>query len=229
MGDDHKQSRINKFEKRRRNTKKISILMVIAGILLLVLLFIWIFGDKDKGSTDQDNHDDPIVIEEKPEPGEQNDNHNSENQREDEQENENENNDSSEIDTNDEDAENNENDDQEEDFQVDTEQIESTDENVIEAYKGNWKPIGTVQEGPHTTNYNDGSQDRIEIKQAVMSATGLGEDLTEHWIGNGGDQKVVATVANPGNTEIYRVYLSWVDQEGWLVTQVERLKELDLN
>src|SRR5690625_7127254 len=79
--------------------------------------------------------------------------------------------------------EQNGNDDREDNAEVETEEIESTDDNVIEAYTGKWQPNGTIQEGPHTTNYDDGSQDRIEIKQAVMSATGLGEDLTEHWIG----------------------------------------------
>src|SRR5699024_7769934 len=71
-------------------------------------------------------------------------------------------------------------------------EIHSSDPNVIEAYTGDWQAIGTDQEGPHTTVYTDGSQDRIEIKQAVLSITELNEgDLVEHWVGNGGDQKVI--------------------------------------
>jgi len=226
MQNDNRQSRTNKFEKRRKNTKQISILMVIAGVLLLILLAFWIFGGKDKDGSDPDRDAvEDIHIEEK-----NNDLNESENVNEDSNQTANQHDENSENDMVEEDTEGNEqneNDDSDDNAEVETEEIESTDDNVIEAYTGKWQPNGTIQEGPHTTNYDDGSQDRIEIKQAVMSATGLGEDLTEHWIGNGGDQKVIATVANPGNTEIYRVYLSWIDQEGWQVTQIERLKEVE--
>lgn len=222
MSDVNKQSRSNKFEKRRKNTKKISILMIIASILILFLLILWFFGGEDKDTTSPDNNSNEqenLEIEEDLNNDDQ-DEINTENNGEVEDQ-------SSENSENDlivEETELNENEDEEE-IEVETEQVDSSDDNVIEAYTGNWQPIGTVQEGPHTTVYDTGSQDRIEIKQAVMSATGLGEDLTEHWIGNGGDQKVVATVS--GHSEIYRVYLSWVDQQGWQVTQVERLKEID--
>lgn len=226
MQDNQKQSRINKFEKHRKNTKQISILMVIASLLLLTLFVFWIFGGKDKDGSDPDRDAvEDIQINEK-----NNDLNESENVNENGNETTNQNDEDSETDTVEEDIEENEqteNSDSEDNAEIETEQIESSDDNVIEAYTANWQPVGTIQEGPHTTNYDDGSQDRIEIKQAVMSATGLGEDLIEHWIGNGGDQKVVATVANPGNTEIYRVYLSWIDEEGWQVTQIERLKEVD--
>ena len=226
MIDGNKQSRSNKFEKRRKNTKKISILMIVASILILFLLMLWLFGgeDKDTSSPDNDSNElENLEIEE---------NLNDDNQNEINTENNGETEDqSSENSENDlivEDIEINENADDKEDIEVETEQVEPSDDNVIEAYTGNWQPIGTEQEGPHTTNYDGGSQDRIEIKQAVMSATGLGEDMTEHWVGNGGDQKVVATVSNKGNSEIYRVYLSWIDQQGWQVTKVERLKEVQL-
>lgn len=221
MNDDNRQSRLNKFEKRRKNTKKISILMMIAGILLLILIVIWIFGGKDKDRSSPDNDlVEHIETEEDPDSANQD-----ENNIDIESETENQNDDSA-NNVNDEDVVINENNDDEEEVEVEIEQTESSDDNVIEAYTGNWQPIGTVQEGPHTTNFDNGSQDRIEIKQAVMSATDLGEEMTEHWIGNDGDQKVVATVANPGNSEIYRVYLSWIDHEGWQVTKVERLKEV---
>jgi|SRR5690625_1287702 len=222
MNSDNRQSRLNKFEKRRKNTKKISILMIIAGILLLILLAFWIFGGKEKDTTSPDND----IVENAETGGNLDSANQDESNFEDDSEIGNENDQNLDNNAVDEEIEIEENSDGEEDLEVETEQIESTDDNVIEAYTGNWQPIGTVQEGPHTTTYDDGSQDRIEIKQAVMAATGLGEDMTEHWIGNGGDQKVIATVANPGNSEIYRVYLSWIDHEGWQVTQVERLKEV---
>src|SRR5690625_942238 len=110
---------------------------------------------------------------------------------------------------------------------VDVQQVDSIDENVIVAFTGNWPPIGTEQEGTHTTDYKDGSADRIEIKRAVSQVTGIYEnEMIEHWVGNDGEQKVVATVSSKTTEEIYRAYLSWVDREGWQVTKVERLKEL---
>lgn len=226
MNDVNKQSRSNKFEKRRKNTKKISILMIVASILILILLAIWIFGGKDKDNTTSNSdtfekenmeiEDDHNLTDQEESDAE--DNELTENQSSEDLENDamnEENNDAE-----------NENTDSEEEMEIETEQLDPSDDNVIEAYTGNWQPIGTVQEGPHTTNYDGGSQDRIEIKQAVMSATGLSEDMIEHWVGNGGDQKVVSTVANSANTEYYRVYLSWIDNEGWQATKVERLKEL---
>src|SRR5699024_7360365 len=95
------------------------------------------------------------------------------------------------------------------------EQVDPTGENVIEAYTADWPPSGTVQEGPHTTNYSDGSQDRIEIKRAVSYVTRIPEnDMIEWRVENGGDQKVVATVSNNEQTDYYRVYLDWIDGEG---------------
>lgn len=109
---------------------------------------------------------------------------------------------------------------------VEVEEVSSTDENVIVAYHGDWQPIGTTQTGEHITNYNAGSQDRIEIKRAVSFVTNIDEnDMIEHWIGNDGHQKVQATVSSKSTGQFYRVYLTWIDEKGWKPTKVERLKE----
>ena len=106
------------------------------------------------------------------------------------------------------------------------EEIESDDANVIKAYKGNWDPVGTEQEGPHTTTYEEGSTDRIEIQRAVVMVTGIEEDnMIEHWIGRGGEQEVIATVSDHDLENYYRVYLQWVDEEGWQPTMIEELKQ----
>src|SRR5699024_2022834 len=111
---------------------------------------------------------------------------------------------------------------------VDVQEVDSSDNNVIVAYTGKWSPIGTVQEGSHTTNYSDGSDDRIEIKRAVSTVTGIKEDeMIENWVGNDGEQKVVSTVSNKNTDEVYNVYLSWINNEGWQVTKVERIKEYE--
>lgn len=104
--------------------------------------------------------------------------------------------------------------------------VDSDDENVIEAFVGNWPPVGTNQSEPHTTNFEDGSDDRNEIRKAVLQVTNIDEEnLLELWIGNGGEQKVIANVQDRSNDDIYRVYLSWIEYEGWQVTLVEKLKE----
>lgn len=105
-----------------------------------------------------------------------------------------------------------------------TEDVESDDENVTKAYTGDWEPAGTEQSGEHTTNYDDGSQDRNEIKQAVSGVTGVSEDqMIEHWVGNQGEQKVTATIQDESDDQFYKVSLDWVDGEGWKPTKVEEL------
>lgn len=102
----------------------------------------------------------------------------------------------------------------------------SEDENVLEAYLLEWEPIGTIQVEPHVTDYANGSQDRLEIELATSAVTGIEEDkLITWWVGNGGDQKVIATVSEQGKDETYRIYLSWIANEGWKPTRLEKLKE----
>ncbi len=111
---------------------------------------------------------------------------------------------------------------------VTIEEVESEDPNVLKAYIGNWAPLGTEQVGPHTTTFTNGSRDRIEIKEAVVQVTELDpDDMVEWRVENGGDQKVIATVSDSNESEIYRVYLSWVDEQGWQVTKVETLEKND--
>lgn len=104
-------------------------------------------------------------------------------------------------------------------------EVPSNDPNVIKAYAGNWEPIGTTQTGPHITNYDDGSADRIEIKRATAAVIGIPEeDMVEYWIGNDGDQKVTATVEQLSTHRLYKAYLTWVDGEGWQVTRYDEIK-----
>ncbi|GIO27625.1 YrrS family protein [Ornithinibacillus bavariensis] len=222
MSSFDRNSRVNKFEKRRKNTKLISTLIIVASFLVVFLIGLWIFGpdkepkddiaapkttvddktaDNDAGTTDDETED-----------TEQN---SSQNQEESSQSNEND------TDKTDESFANE---------NVETEPanpIDSSD-NVIEAYTANWSPIGTNQTGPHTTQFDDDSQDWKEMEQAIRLATGLAEgDMITWFIGNGGDQKAIGTVTNKAESEIYRVYISWIDNQGWQPTLVERLKNND--
>lgn len=104
--------------------------------------------------------------------------------------------------------------------------IESDDPNVIEAYVGNWPPVGTVQKEPHVTDFTRDGTDWNEMKKAVMLATNIEEEnLIELWFGNGGEQKVIATVKDRSTDEIFRVHIEWVESQGWQPTLVEKLKE----
>lgn len=192
--------------KRRRN-KQIILSFILLAVLFVIILFILIFKGNDAhvspNETNKDAEQQNLVNE----PNEENES------------------DAVILDT-----ENNEDNEENSqpsfDDEIITQYVESDDDNVIEAYKGNWPPIGTTQEEPHTTNYEDGSQDRKEIRDAILFVTNVNEEnLIEHWIGNGGDQKVIATVEDRSTKNIYRLYLSWVERNGWQVTLVERLKE----
>ncbi|MBT2598245.1 MULTISPECIES: YrrS family protein [unclassified Oceanobacillus] len=224
MSRDMNQTRSDKFEKRRKSTKAITIGIIAASILVIILLGIWVFGgsggeerNADENENSSSDEDSDFLI---TEPGEEEEENN--NSTDNEENGQDEENDSTE--------ENNDNNEQanEQNNNVETESVEPSDENVSEAYTGNWEPIGTEQEGPHTTTYDDGSQDRIEIKEATSMVTGINpENMVEWRVENGGDQKVVATVSNMDETQVFRVYLQWIDGEGWQPTKVEELIEND--
>ena len=173
-------------------------------------------NENENSSSDEDS--DFLITEPDEEEEENNNSTDNEENGQDEQNNDN----------NEQENENEQNEDNEQNNNVETESVEPSDENVSDAYTGNWDPIGTEQEGPHTTTYDDGSQDRIEIKEATSMVTGIDADNMVEWlVENGGDQKVIATVSDKDETQTFRVYLQWVDGEGWQPTKVEELIEND--
>lgn len=89
-----------------------------------------------------------------------------------------------------------------------------------------WKPVGTVQTGEHHNSYDGVDWD--EMVDAITYATGLSEDqMTIQFLGNNGPNKSVGTVYTKGKAEIYRVYIEWVDGQGWKPTRVEQLSKLE--
>lgn len=74
----------------------------------------------------------------------------------------------------------------------------------------------------HAVDYNSGSADRVAIKNQIMQATGLSNDLTEWWIGNDGPGRVKATVSDSTNTTYYDVYLQYGDGN-WHVTSFQEV------
>ena len=107
----------------------------------------------------------------------------------------------------------------------------SGDSNVLETYiNDSWEPVGTTQTGEHVTNYTQDSVDWKEMEQAIAYGAGLSEDnMTVWYIGNGGaTNKAIGTVSpkNDGGAA-YRVYIEWVDGQGWKPVKVELLKQND--
>lgn len=88
------------------------------------------------------------------------------------------------------------------------------------------------EDAPYDSDYaidfNGGSADRIAIKEKIIEATGLGNDLIEYWVGNNGPGRVSATVASPDQSEIYEVKLQYGDGE-WHVTNYNSLDSLPDN
>lgn len=205
MSDKH--SRLNKFEKRRKNTKAISIFIVIGSILLVLLIGLLVFGENNKDANQAEEKKSELVIEESGQEKTEKDNDDTETEDE-----------ASEEDT-----------EEDDDETIEKESAEPSDDNVTEAYTANWKPIGTEQEGEHTTQFEKETQDWKEMERAASLAAEIDESDMMTWrIENGGDpQKTIATVSDNEETEVYRVYLSWIDKKGWQPTKIEILKEND--
>jgi hypothetical protein len=91
----------------------------------------------------------------------------------------------------------------------------------------NWQPIGTVQTGEHVTVYDETAIDWKEMLTSISYGTGL--DLTNMTVWRlgrdkqGGTNQSVATVSSKDESVIYRVYIQWIDSQGWKPTKIEEL------
>ncbi len=104
------------------------------------------------------------------------------------------------------------------------------DSNVLNTYTSeSWKPIGTEQTGVHTTSYQKGSTDWNEMTKAIALGAGIDEaSMHLWWLNNGGTPNTaIGTVSAGNNPQSYRVYIEWVDGEGWKPVKVEELKKND--
>ncbi len=94
-----------------------------------------------------------------------------------------------------------------------------------------WEPVGTSQSGNHVSQYDGKSIDWKEKQKALAYATGMSENELIFWkIKNGGSpQKSIGIVSSKDKSKKYRVYLEWVDGEGWKPTQMDVLNTLDFD
>ncbi|SHN10156.1 YrrS family protein [Gracilibacillus kekensis] len=220
-------TRRDRFEKKRTNTKAITWFSIVGGVLIIVIISLIVFGGNDQ--------DTPIATEDQDnEETEETQGQDQENQDDTDQpvetpsEEESDQPDELEIpDETEVDQEQDSGTEEEEEIQ----EVESDNENVSYAYEGNWEPIGTEQQGPHTTIFEKESQDWKERMQAIEVATGIPVEEQISWYhGNGGDQTVEATVSPDSNQdEAYKVTLVWIENEGWQPTLVEELIENKYN
>ncbi|MDG4655432.1 DUF1510 family protein [Ectobacillus antri] len=102
---------------------------------------------------------------------------------------------------------------------------ESQSPGVAEAYTNpSWKPIGTVQSEPHVTKFDSSSQDWKEMTQAISYALDIPADtLTILFLGNNGPNKAIGTVQAKDTKERFKVYIEWVEGQGWQPTLVHKL------
>jgi len=107
---------------------------------------------------------------------------------------------------------------------------ESEEESTDELQPGDSSVVNedAPHDTDHATNYNDGSTDRVAIKNEIIATTGLNDDLIEWWVGNDGPGRVEATVSSRDQSEIYQVYLQYGDGN-WHVLNYERLSSIPNN
>lgn len=94
----------------------------------------------------------------------------------------------------------------------------------------NWEPVGTEQTNGHQPSYNKGTTDWNEKLKAVSYAVDIPEDnMILWWIEGGEDRQsqAIATVSARGSEDTYRVFIEWVDGEGWKPTEVKKLIQND--
>jgi hypothetical protein len=85
-----------------------------------------------------------------------------------------------------------------------------------------WAPVGTSQTGQHFNVYSGVDWD--EMVQAISYGTGIDpSNMTVLFLGNNGPDKSVGTIKQKDTQQEYRVYIEWVDEQGWKPTRVEEL------
>lgn len=105
---------------------------------------------------------------------------------------------------------------------------ESDDEIVLSSYTAEWDTVPTSQTEPHTISFEQDTDDWNEMLAAATLATGINSEAMQYlWVSGNGPNKVIATYTDRDSQEHFRVYIEWVEGEGYTPTQVDLLKEHD--
>ena len=222
MMSEEKETRVNRHKKSNQSPliKKLSIGLVVVAALILGFEFLFGGSDKDSGQFGQNGDNQSFVIP----PKDSSSSHLDDSSDEEESDQEETASDEEEESHDEEEASSESVDDSE------INEVPSDDSNVIQAYVGTWEPVGTQQSEPHVTQFDETSVDWAEMKEASAQATGVSvANMVVNWIGNNGEQgeqKVTVTFTDSTSGQIYKVYLSWVANEGWQPTRYEELKAI---
>ncbi|WP_316571920.1 YrrS family protein [Neobacillus sp. YIM B06451] len=93
-----------------------------------------------------------------------------------------------------------------------------------------WKPVGTSQSGDHQVVIDSSSPDWDEMHTALAYAIGTDKNnMTTWWLERDRSKEggAIGTVTEKGSDQAYRVYIEWVDGEGYKPVKVEELYEND--
>ncbi|WP_264738625.1 YrrS family protein [Cytobacillus firmus] len=222
MKGNSRESRFGKREKRKKTNIVLNSLIALVIVLIIFVSAKIFFG----GNNDQALPADEQTASENESKQNENNKEDQGNDVEQDKEDENIDNDSEEEEK---EAEENE---AEEETEEDKEQVvteggsapdvEKTIENPA------WKPVGTSQSGEHTAVYDQNSADWQEMLNAITYATGVDQgNMTVWFLGNNGPNSSVGTISTKDQSEKYRVYIDWVDGEGWKPSKVEVLNEIN--
>ncbi|UOE54497.1 YrrS family protein [Bacillus sp. CMF12] len=222
MKGNSRESRFGKREKRKKTNIVLNSLIALVIVLIIFVSAKIFFG----GNNDQALPADEQTASENESKQNENNQEDQGNDVEKDKEDENIDNDSEEEEK---EAEENE---AEEESEEDKEQVvteggsgpdvEKTIENPA------WKPVGTSQSGEHTAVYDQNHVDWQEMLSAIQYATGIEQgNMTVWFLGNNGPNSSVGTISTKDQSEKYRVYIDWVDGEGWKPSKVEVLNEIN--
>jgi cytoskeletal protein RodZ len=87
----------------------------------------------------------------------------------------------------------------------------------------NWKPVGTSQTSGHNYSSDSNSPDWQEKLKAIGYAVGLDPSAMTVWYlehGNSDNQAIGTITPKNEPSKVYRVYLDWVDGQGWKPSKV---------
>ena len=220
-------SRLNRKKGRKRSDKILNVLII--GVILAIIITATIIFS---GGNDEADEKEPLITEEVDDEESDEDADVVADDNADEDENSKEDV-STDLEVEDLDEANNDDVEKEENKESGIVTYLYSDDEVIEQsiINPSWEPIPTKQTGEHVSQYVKSSVDWKEKQEAIAYATGLSIDDTITWkIKNGGSpQKSIGIVSSKDKVEMYRVYLEWIDNEGWKPVKLDVLKTLDFD
>lgn len=217
----HVNSRYEKRDKRRKTNIVLNTLITIVTLLILVIGYQLMFGGSDAGKTAKYNEQPDIKL-----ANEQNSNEKAIADNEEE------------IDKTDKELDENSVKEADSEEIVDEETITEDpfeQATITEGEPGSgivetienpgWSPVGTTQTEHNSTNYTKGSKDWNEMTKALSYATGIPEsDMIIWFLGNnGGPNDAVGTISPKDQSVKYKVYITWVENQGWKPTKIEKV------